>query len=140
MLTAGWIAARTLTLERFDTSWGDAVVSTIWGAYLGDLRAWAFGLAGAGIIVAAAAARPDGERWARVPAGARAAAALLAGALLLADRDLALGLAAAGAAGLSSMRAPSGSSPAAPGSRCPRWPAWRSRARWRRADRTTRPS
>ena len=100
VLTAGWIATRTLTLERFDTSWGDAVVSSIWGAYVGDLRAWAFGLAGAGIIVAAAAARPEGERWARVPAGARAAAALLGGALLLADPDLTLGVAAAGAAGL----------------------------------------
>ncbi|HYH88303.1 MAG TPA: hypothetical protein VEX67_03650 [Solirubrobacteraceae bacterium] len=37
-LTIAWIAARTLTLEGFETSWGDAVVNTIWGAYLGDLR------------------------------------------------------------------------------------------------------
>jgi len=100
VLTAGWIGARTLTLEGFDTSWGDAVVTSIWGAYLGDLRVWSLGLAGTGIIVAAAVARPGGERWGRAPGGVRAAAALLAGGLLLADRDVALDLAAAGAAGL----------------------------------------
>jgi hypothetical protein len=98
-LAAVWLGARTLTLEGFDTSWGDAVVTSVWGAFLGDLRAWALGLAGAGIIVAAATARgpaslPD------LPAGLRAAAALAAGALLLADPAVALDLAALAAAGL----------------------------------------
>ena len=102
LLTAGWIAARTLTLEGFDTGWGDAVVKTIWGAYLGDLQTWGIGLAGAGIVVAAAA-RPDGLRppaLSQVPSGLRGAALLVAGAILLADRDLAFDLAAAAGAGV----------------------------------------
>ncbi|MEA2133396.1 MAG: hypothetical protein QOC68_1305 [Solirubrobacteraceae bacterium] len=102
-LVAAWIGARTLTLEGFDTSWGDAVVKTIWGAYLGDLRTWSLGLAGAGIVVAAAAARPEQRErpsWARVPAPLRGAALLVTGAVVLADRDLALDLAAAAVAGV----------------------------------------
>ena len=73
-LVAGWTGARTLTLEGFDTSWGDAVVKTIWGAYLGDLRAWSLGLAGAGILVAAVAARPEHRTrlsWSRIRAPVR---------------------------------------------------------------------
>jgi hypothetical protein len=104
VLVAGWIGARTLTLEGFDTSWGDAVVKTIWSAYLGDLRTWSYGLAGAGIIIAAAAAaRPEpGERpsWSQIPAPLRGAALLLAGAVVIADRELAFDLAAVGAGGL----------------------------------------
>jgi hypothetical protein len=104
VLLAGWIGARTLTLEGFDTSWGDAVVKTIWKAYLGDLRTWGYGLAGAGIIIAAAAAaRPEpNERpsWSQIPAPLRGAALVLAGAVVLADRELALDLAAVGAGGL----------------------------------------
>ena len=102
-LTAAWMGARTLTLEGFDTSWGDAVVNTIWGAYLGDLRTWSLGLAGAGIVIAAVAARPEeGEQasWSRVPAGVRGGALLVAGTLALADRDLALDLATVAAAGV----------------------------------------
>jgi hypothetical protein len=102
-LTAAWLGARTLTLEGFDTSWGDTVVNTIWGAYLGDLRIWSLGLAGAGIVLAAVAARPEEReqaRWARVPAAVRGAALLVAGALALADRDLALDLATVAAAGV----------------------------------------
>jgi hypothetical protein len=62
-LVAGWTAARAFTLALFDTSQGDAVVGTIWDAFLGDLRLWSMGLAGAGIIVAAcvAATLPAGE-------------------------------------------------------------------------------
>jgi hypothetical protein len=102
-LVAGWMAARTLTLQGFDTSWGDAVVKTIWGAYLGDLRAWSLGLAGAGILVAAAAARREHRErpsWARVPAPLRGVALLVTGAVVVADRDLALDLAAAAATGV----------------------------------------
>ena len=101
-VAAAWIGARTVTLEGFDTGWGDAVVRTIWGAYLDDLHVWAIGLAGTGIVVAAAT-RPDALRLpalSSVPAGARGAAALVAGALLLADRELALDLAAAAGAGV----------------------------------------
>ena len=61
VLLAGWIGARTLTLEGFDTSWGDAVVKTIWSAYLGDLRTWSSASQGAGID-RIAAARPATRR------------------------------------------------------------------------------
>ena len=54
-LTLAWISARTLTLEGFDTSWGDAVVNTIWDAYLGDLRTWGSG------------SRARGSSWPRPP-------------------------------------------------------------------------
>ena len=102
-LLAGWIGARTVTLEGFDTGWGDAVVKTIWGAYLGDLRTWSLALAGAGIVVAALAARPEQRErvsWSRVPAASRGAALVMAGAVTLADHDLALDLAAVAAAGV----------------------------------------
>jgi hypothetical protein len=98
-LAVAWIAARTLTLEGFDTGWGDAVVNTIWGAYLDDLRAWSFGLAGAGILVAAAA-RPDRVRLPAVPGALRGAGLLAAGGVLLADRDLAFDIAATTGAGV----------------------------------------
>lgn len=98
-LAVAWIAARTLTLEGFDTSWGDAVVNTIWGAYLDDLRVWSFGLAGAGILVAAAA-RPDQVRLPAVPGALRGAGLVAAGGVLLADRDLAFDIAATAGAGV----------------------------------------
>jgi hypothetical protein len=97
------MGARTLTLEGFDTSWGDAVVKTIWDAYLGDLRTWSLGLAGAGIVVAAAAARPEHRErpsWSGLPASLRGVILLATGAIVLADRDLALDLAAVAAAGV----------------------------------------
>ena len=102
-LLAGWIGARTLTLEGFDTSWGDAVVKTIWDAYLGDLRTWSLGVAGAGILIAAGAARTgssDLPSWSQTPAPVRGVALLAAGSLVLADRELALDLAAVGAGGV----------------------------------------
>jgi hypothetical protein len=102
-LVAGWTGARTLLLEGFDTSWGDAVVKTIWGAYLGDLRAWSLGLAGAGLLVAAVAARPEHRTrlsWSQIRAPVRGVALLLAGVIVLADRDLAFDLAAAAIAGV----------------------------------------
>ena len=63
VLVAGWTAARTLTLQLFDTGHGDAVVGTIWNAFLGDLRLWSLGVAAAGIVLAAcvAATLPAGE-------------------------------------------------------------------------------
>jgi hypothetical protein len=102
-LLAAWIGARTLTLGSFDTSWGDAVVKTIWNAYLGDLRVWSVGLAGVGIIVAAGAARPEPHErpsWSQIPAPLRGVALLVTGALVLADRELALDLVAVAVAGV----------------------------------------
>jgi hypothetical protein len=62
-LVAAWSAARAFTLSLFDTSQGDAVVGTIWDAFMGDLRLWGFALGAAGIVVAAcvAATLPAGE-------------------------------------------------------------------------------
>ena len=102
-LLAGWIGARTLTLEGFDTRWGDAVVKTIWNAYLGDLRTWSLGIGSAGLLIAAGAARPGPSKrpsWSQIPASVRGVALLVAGALVLADRELSLDLAAVGAAGV----------------------------------------
>jgi hypothetical protein len=72
-LVAGWMAARAITLQLFDTSHGDAVVGQIWDAFLGDLRLWSLALAGAGIALAAciAATLPHGEPT-RLIAAARA--------------------------------------------------------------------
>ncbi len=102
VLLAGWIGARTLTLEGFDTSSGDAVVKAIWNAYLGDLRTWSLGVAGAGIIIAAAAAPPEPHgrpSWSQIPAPLRGVLLLLSGAVVLADRELALNLGAVGGRG-----------------------------------------
>ena len=62
-LVAFWSAARTFALSLFDTSHGDAVVGTIWDAFLGDLRLWGLALGVAGIVIAAcvAATLPAGE-------------------------------------------------------------------------------
>jgi hypothetical protein len=58
LTAAGVTAARDIVLTRFDTSFGDAVVSQIWNAYLGDLRTWGLAVAAAGLVVAAAAGGP----------------------------------------------------------------------------------
>jgi hypothetical protein len=58
LIAAGVTAARDLVLERFDTSYGDAVVSVVWNAFLGDLRIWALAACAAGLVVAAAAGGP----------------------------------------------------------------------------------
>ena len=100
---ATWHRGADLTLEGFDTSTGDAVVKTIWGAYLGDLRIWSLGLVGAGVVVAAVAARPEQRElasWSRLPAGVRGVVLLVAGAITLADRDLALDLVGVAVAGV----------------------------------------
>src|SRR5262249_57566507 len=62
VLAAVGSGARAGTLDRFDTSRGDSVVSAIWNAYLGDLRLWSLALGAAGLIAAACIA-------ARLPAG-----------------------------------------------------------------------
>jgi hypothetical protein len=88
-LTAvGVTAAQDLVLDTFDTDFGDAVVSSIWGAYLADLRGWALALGAAGLVVAAAAGgpRPSPATLFATPATRRGrawrAAALLAAAAL----------------------------------------------------------
>jgi len=105
-------AARAFTLAMFDTSHGDAVVGTIWDAFLGDLRLWSLALAAAGVAFAAcvAATLPAGEPG-RLLASARArlsgerlrgpiAVALLALAVLvLAARELVVDLVVVGLAG-----------------------------------------
>jgi hypothetical protein len=58
LIAAGVTAARDVVLGHFDTSFGDAVVSQIWNAYLGDLRTWGLAACAAGLIVAAAAGAP----------------------------------------------------------------------------------
>ena len=45
--------ARAIVLSTFDTSHGDAVVGTIWSAFLGDLRLWALVIGAVGLIAAA---------------------------------------------------------------------------------------
>jgi hypothetical protein len=111
-LVAVWSAARGFALSLFDTSHGDAVVGTIWDAFLGDLRLWGLALGAAGIAVAAcvAATLPAGEPG-RLLAVARArlsrerlrgpiALALLALAVIvLAARELVIDLLVVGLAG-----------------------------------------
>jgi hypothetical protein len=58
LTAAGVTAGLDIVLTHFDTSVGDAVVSQIWGAYLGDLRTWGLATGAAGLIVAAAAGAP----------------------------------------------------------------------------------
>jgi hypothetical protein len=58
LTAAGVTAAQDFVLESFDTSFGDAVVSGVWDAYLADLRLWALAFGSAGLVVAAAAGGP----------------------------------------------------------------------------------
>ena len=58
LTAAGVTAAQDFVLDNFDTGFGDAVVSSIWDAYLADLRIWALSLGAAGLVVAAAAGGP----------------------------------------------------------------------------------
>jgi hypothetical protein len=103
--------ARSLLLATFDTSHGDAVVGTIWSAFLGDLRVWALAAGALGLIVAAAADPGTPGAWRRVlarvahPEGsgarlARAGALLLVAILLLTAPEVPVNLALVGLAGL----------------------------------------
>jgi hypothetical protein len=53
-LVAATSIGRAVVLSTFDTSHGDAVVGTIWSAFLEDLRLWGLGIGAAGLIAAAA--------------------------------------------------------------------------------------
>jgi hypothetical protein len=58
LIGAGVTGARDVVLSHFDTGFGDAVVSQIWTAFLGDLRTWGLAACAAGLVVAAAAGAP----------------------------------------------------------------------------------
>ena len=53
MIVATTAIARAIVLSSFDTSHGDAVVGTIWSAFLADLRLWGLIVGGLGIVAAA---------------------------------------------------------------------------------------
>jgi hypothetical protein len=70
--------ARAIVLSTFDTGHGDAVVGTIWGAFLADLRLWALAV-GALAVIAAAAFEPGAPgAWRRLLAAPRGSAGRLA--------------------------------------------------------------
>ena len=52
-IVAATAVGRAVVLSTFDTSHGDAVVGTIWGAFLADLRLWGLLAGGLGIVAAA---------------------------------------------------------------------------------------
>jgi hypothetical protein len=88
LTAAGVTAAQDFVLHNFDTGFGDAVVSSIWDAYLLDLRLWALSLGAGGLVVAAAAGgpRPSPATVLHAPASRRGralrATGLLGAALL----------------------------------------------------------
>jgi hypothetical protein len=97
LIAAGVTAAQDLALDSFDTGFGDAVVSDIWNAYVGDLRLWALAAGAAGLVVAAAAGgpRPSPAALLAAPASrggraARAAGLLAVAALAVAIPELVL--------------------------------------------------
>jgi hypothetical protein len=106
-IVAATTIARALLLSTFDTSHGDAVVGTIWNAYLGDLRLWGLAV-GAGALVLAALVEPgtrgDWRRALAAPQGAgarlaRAGALVAVAALLVVAPEVPLDLALIAAAG-----------------------------------------
>jgi hypothetical protein len=58
LTAAGVTAMHDFVLDNFDTGFGDAVVSSVWDAYLADLRLWALAVGAGGLVVAAAAGAP----------------------------------------------------------------------------------
>ena len=86
LAAAGVTAAHNVVLTHFDTSFGDAVVTQIWNAYLGDLRTWGLAAGAAGLVVAAAAGgpRPSPRAALAAPASRRGRLARATGLLVLA--------------------------------------------------------
>jgi hypothetical protein len=64
--------ARAVVLSTFDTSHGDAVVGTIWSAYLADLRLWALAVGAVGVVLAAAFEPGAPGAWRRLLAAVSA--------------------------------------------------------------------
>ena len=83
LAAAGVTAAADVVLDNFDTDYGDSVVSTVWDAYVGDLRLWSLALCAAGLVVAAVAGapRPAPAKLLAAPAS-RGGRAVRAGGLL----------------------------------------------------------
>jgi hypothetical protein len=100
--------AKAIVLSTFDTSHGDAVVGTIWDAFLGDLRLWGLAMGATGVIVAAIIEPGTRGAWRRAlhaPAGAagrlaRAAGLAVLAALLLWMPEVPLDLALVSGAGV----------------------------------------
>lgn len=90
LTAAGVTAAQDIVLDNFDTGFGDAVVTSVWDAYLADLRLLALAVGAGGLIVAAAAGgpRPSPATLLAAPTSRRARA--LRGTGLLAVAALAV--------------------------------------------------
>ena len=83
LTAAGVTGAQDFVLDHFDTGFGDAVVTSVWDAYVADLRLWALAVGAGGLVVAAAAGgpRPSPATLFAAPASRRGRA-VRAGALL----------------------------------------------------------
>lgn len=86
LIAAGVTAAHDFVLDNFDTSFGDAVVTTVWDSYLAELRLWALAAGAAALVVAAAAGgpRPSPSSILTVPASRAGRAVRAAGLLAVA--------------------------------------------------------
>jgi hypothetical protein len=86
LTAAGVTAAQDFVLDNFDTSFGDAVVTSVWDAYLAELRLWALAVGAAGLVAAAAAGgpRPSPSAMLAAPASRSGRAARAAGLLAVA--------------------------------------------------------
>jgi hypothetical protein len=111
MIVAATSIGRAIVLSTFDTSHGDAVVGTIWSAFLSDLRLWALAVGAVGVIAAAAFEPGAPGAWRRLlaavmaPSGsllrlARALGLVALAALLLWMPEVPLDLALVVVAGL----------------------------------------
>jgi hypothetical protein len=110
-IVAATAIGRAIVLSTFDTSHGDAVVGTIWSAFLADLRLWGLAVGAVGLIAAAAFEPGAPGAWRRAlaatmsPSGsglrlARAGGLVVLAALLVWMPEVPLDLALVAAAGL----------------------------------------
>jgi hypothetical protein len=110
-IVAATAVGRAIVLSTFDTSHGDAVVGTIWSAFLADLRMWGLAAGAAGLIAAAAFEPGAPGAWRRAmtaamsPSGsgprlARAGGLVVLAVLLVWMPEVPLDLALVGAAGV----------------------------------------
>jgi hypothetical protein len=83
LVAAGVTGTQDVVLDHFDTAYGDAVVSSIWDAYLADLRLWALAACAAGLVVAAAAGGPRPSLAAVLAPASRGGRAMRAAGLLV---------------------------------------------------------
>ena len=90
LVAAGVTAAHDVVLQEFDTGYGDAVVTVVWNAFVGDLRIWALAACAAGLVIAAAAGAPRLTRAAVLATPRTRGARLLRATGLLAVAALAV--------------------------------------------------